>query len=1201
MIESAVFKWIESLTGSKPSKPADSTMNLLIGYAKLLSMNEGVLNSLFQKEEEQEDLKKIREVMEERKIDVALLRTCAGFLQNRDADEDDKRELEEVLRKYEEHDGHVLAADILQDLLSLNIPELDLVKQGHTVEDVLAYLDSQKPKEAPKKKAAPENASGKPVEKDRPSEEAKPAAGGEVKADEEAEAAEGKDPEASGEAAKETSKAEKKAGQKAEKEAENVVEKEASEAEEEKSSAASAMKFQILVNKATQLYDRLKLRVMGQDEAIRLFASGYFQSEVLRDEETDRKGPSATFLFAGPPGVGKTYLANSAAEILKMPFLRLDMSEFSEDRTSVERLTGIAKNFQGSQPGILTEYVKKNPRSIILLDEIEKAHMDVIYQFLQVLDGGMLTDSCTRETVDFSETILIFTTNVGKSLYEDHDRQNLSALPRSVVIKAIKEEKNQYGNDAIPAALCSRFASGNLLMFNHLEVHTLVDIINKNIRETVDKVKNAYKIEIEVDDKVAPVLLYSQSSRADARNVSSQSVIMIKNEMYEFGRHAKTSLETLKKLRFRVEVDPENQAVYSLFHNGETSKILFIGNKEDVSTLPLSENCEMFYAGDRKEAMDILAKEEISFVLLDLYCGAEEQERKYLSLDDWKSEGVLTFENLNEKMPNMPVFIVDKHDISNEDQAKFLEMGARAFIKYKPKKKLEFADRIAWIADMIYMQKKVDELSGRGRVLTYNSAQRFLEDGETAEILFYDFKIRVAADAAENQMMVSDNERPKERFDDVIGAQNAKDELAYFVKFMQNPKAFMKTNSVKPPKGILFYGPPGTGKTMLARAMAGECNATFFPTTAASFQRPHVGEGEAAISELFATAKKYAPSIIFIDEIDAIGKERTGASISHVTELYLNTLLTEMDGFEVNLQRPVFVIAATNYNLERVNGKAGLDEALLRRFDNRIMVDLPNEDERKQFLELKLSKIEEHEVTTDAVNSIATRTTGESLAILQNVLSLAVRNAMKGDSVLNDTYLLNALEEYMYGEKREWDEDYYKSVSIHESGHAYVCSLSGEHPSFVTIVSRGNYGGYMQHENQEKNPAYTRDQLIWQIRTSLAGRAAELEFFGEEGINTGISSDLSHATRTALNYICRFAMADAHMLSLSPEQVLNTKRGEQILEQAEKMLEEEMEKTKQLVHEGREKIQALAEFLQKNNQATEDQIADLLGFPRKER
>jgi ATP-dependent Zn protease len=208
---------------------------------------------------------------------------------------------------------------------------------------------------------------------------------------------------------------------------------------------------------------------------------------------------------------------------------------------------------------------------------------------------------------------------------------------------------------------------------------------------------------------------------------------------------------------------------------------------------------------------------------------------------------------------------------------------------------------------------------------------------------------------------------------------------------------------------------------------------------------------------------------------------------------------------------------------------------------------------------------------------------------------------MKGDSVLNDTYLLNALEEYMYGEKREWDEDYYKSVSIHESGHAYVCSLSGEHPSFVTIVSRGNYGGYMQHENQEKNPAYTRDQLIWQIRTSLAGRAAELEFFGEVGINTGISSDLSHATRTALNYICRFAMADAHMLSLSPEQVLNTKRGEQILEQAEKMLEEEMEKTKLLVHEGREKIQALAEFLQKNNQATEDQIADLLGFPRKAR
>jgi ATP-dependent Zn protease len=310
-----------------------------------------------------------------------------------------------------------------------------------------------------------------------------------------------------------------------------------------------------------------------------------------------------------------------------------------------------------------------------------------------------------------------------------------------------------------------------------------------------------------------------------------------------------------------------------------------------------------------------------------------------------------------------------------------------------------------------------------------------------------------------------------------------------------------------------------------------------------------------------------------------------------------------MDGFEVNPSRPVFVVAATNFDLDGTqSGKqTRLDPALIRRFDNRIYVDLPNEKERELFLTKQLEKDVKTEITQEAIHSIAQRTTGESLAILKNILELAIRNANKAGVAATDEYLLNALEEYMYGEKKEWNEEYYHAVSIHESGHAYICSLSGEKPSFVTIVSRGNFGGYMQHANEEDTPNYNKEQLLWKIRTALAGRAAEKEFFGEEkGTNTGISSDLRQATNTAMGMICRYGMDGDLLVSMSPEAVLNSPRGNQLIEQANEILKREMKVTEELVAKGRDKIQALSEFLLQKNQATEDDISRVFGLQNKE-
>ena len=448
----------------------------------------------------------------------------------------------------------------------------------------------------------------------------------------------------------------------------------------------------------------------------------------------------------------------------------------------------------------------------------------------------------------------------------------------------------------------------------------------------------------------------------------------------------------------------------------------------------------------------------------------------------------------------------------------------------------------------------------------------------------------------EYNSLPSSVERPDTKFDDIIGAKKAKDELQYYVKYLTNPKGFLQ-NGAKPPKGILLYGPPGTGKTMLARAMAGESDMSFFSTSAAQFMSKYTGESEANIRRIFEKARKYAPSIIFIDEIDAIGKKRSGSENTHHTENMLTALLTEMDGFNsIDSNKPVFVLAATNCLVRGEKGEsASLDPALLRRFDDKIFVGLPNESEREQYI---YKKFEEQKITTvseDVVHSIAERTPGWSLADIQNVLGNAFKDAIKQSRTMTDNDLLTALEEYEFGEKREYNLDYYKSVAIHETGHAYVSYISGDKPSYITIESRGSFGGYMRHANQEDVPDYTKEELLALIRTSLAGRAAEQVFFGKaKSLNTGASGDLKHATDIAFQIICTYGMEDDQLITLTKKEVLQSALAGEYTAKVNELLKTEMKNTIEIIENAKDKIQKIADVLTKENRLTGRQFEELM-------
>lgn len=373
---------------------------------------------------------------------------------------------------------------------------------------------------------------------------------------------------------------------------------------------------------------------------------------------------------------------------------------------------------------------------------------------------------------------------------------------------------------------------------------------------------------------------------------------------------------------------------------------------------------------------------------------------------------------------------------------------------------------------------------------------------------------------------------------------------------------------------------------MLAKAMACEAGVTFIAAEGNQFLKKYVGEGSEKVHELFKTARKYAPSILFIDEIDAIAKERKGGvNAGSNGEETLTAFLTEMDGFVNDPSKPVFVLAATNFDVEPGKDKS-LDPALMRRFDRRVYIDLPNKDDRIRFLKMKIEKNHALDISNTQIDNIAMRATGMSLAELDSVVELALRSAIReGSTSVNDAILEEAFETFNSGEVKKWDVSQLERVARHEAGHAFLCWLSGETPSYLTIVARGNHGGYMQHAEQEGKAIYTKDELLARIRTSLGGRAAEIAYYGErDGISTGASGDLASATNVAQQIVCTYGMDDEFGLAVVNGAVAaNGTMSIEVRTSINRILKKQMDEAVKLISENKDKIDSLVEELMSKN------------------
>ncbi|MEK7069439.1 MAG: ATP-dependent zinc metalloprotease FtsH [Patescibacteria group bacterium] len=367
-----------------------------------------------------------------------------------------------------------------------------------------------------------------------------------------------------------------------------------------------------------------------------------------------------------------------------------------------------------------------------------------------------------------------------------------------------------------------------------------------------------------------------------------------------------------------------------------------------------------------------------------------------------------------------------------------------------------------------------------------------------------------------------DDKKEKVTFKDVAGAHEAKEELQEIVEFLRNPKKFLDIGA-RIPKGVLLMGPPGSGKTLLARAVAGESNVPFYHVSGSEFVELFVGIGASRVRDLFKVAKAAAPAIIFVDEIDAVGRHRgSGMGGGHdEREQTLNQILVEMDGFEPH--EKVIVIAATNR-------PDVLDPALLRpgRFDRRVFLDLPDVKGRKDILNIHAKN---KPLAVDVVlDLIAERTPGFSGADLQNLMNeaaiLAAREERKKVSQFD---LIRSIEKVMLGPERKshlLTVDEKKVASYHEAGHALVSSVlkHADPVHKVSVVSRGRAAGYTLKLPLEEKHLYSKAHFLDEISVSLGGYLAEKMIFDD--ITTGASEDLKHAIDIARSLVVKYGMSD---------------------------------------------------------------------------
>ncbi|MEI6809830.1 MAG: AAA family ATPase, partial [bacterium] len=678
---------------------------------------------------------------------------------------------------------------------------------------------------------------------------------------------------------------------------------------------------------ADGICDALRKDVYGQDHAIREIAEALFKSQVTSVGAVDAV-PKMVFLFMGPSGVGKTYTAERLGTYLKdsqgttRPVRVLDMSGFSTSEAGLLALTGFPPSYKSSRPGQLTGFVNEHPNAVVIFDEVEKASSEVIRVLLQVLGRGLLEDNNLRKSIPFKDTVLVFTTNAGRQLYENLNRTGLTfdaaRVHADTILDALEQERNANGQAVFPRELCSRLAMGYPVLFRPLQPSDYDRIVCREIERQTRCYEERFALSVVCADPIVRTLLVLRSGPdLDARKVGECVSRFLSEFLYD-GFQDRPDFFTEEKLGkakcIEIRLAKSGQGAEIVQQLDKSSrKVLLIDDRPEFLEL-FKAKCPKFSwfgAGTTLEACEILRRESISFVLQDLDLRGSVEGPMDVST------GIDCLKVLHERFPRLPIYILSRAlSRTNFDEGLYHRCveagGARGYIERvltsmdQDSEAGEFAAQLETVRTNLAREELIRQMTRSRKRVVFDVDFQLHAASASVHCNLHNIRFEVVPSSGAYGLFTLS--RPGIRFKDVAGCEQAMKELKLVVDWLKDPAAFQKLGAhIK--RGVLLVGPPGTGKTLLARAMAGEAEVPFVAAKASEFKTVWQASGAKAVRELFAEARKHAPAIVFVDEIDAIGESRAArSSNSNEDRQTLLQLLTEMDGFAKEVDAPPVIV-----------------------------------------------------------------------------------------------------------------------------------------------------------------------------------------------------------------------------------------------------------------------------------------------------
>jgi cell division protease FtsH len=854
--------------------------------------------------------------------------------------------------------------------------------------------------------------------------------------------------------------------------------------------------------------------------------------------------------FFGLSGTGKTQTAITLAELLNSElalnyeFFNIAMEQYNDER-DVMKLWGSGSQYVDSAVGVLTQAVMHNPRQVILFDEIEKAHPEVVQSLLSLIATGKGNDRTIERTIDFSQCLFIFTTNLGSNLLEKASQDMI------LDAKQLLTDKKEQQTRPFSPEMVNRLSAGNIVMFNKLATKDLIKIA-QSITEQVHPL-DSFNWNGQALDIVVRTLGHDLSPRSLQRQ-QDQVLGKITNALIE--QVEEENFNSLKNISIGIET-PKFQ---------QRPKMCLLSNRRWSKNVCDFKNLEIIPVETLEDVKQAI-KSNPDITLIDESSLSVDNKLMSRALASFDKQLIMSvgFSSAESNLKELCNATVLHEYISTDKRASeqsLVEILASASRRYQ-------------------LIEQAEEALTRNLQVAYQIELQ--TEGDKTAVLLNHFTYQQSIHLADLELPFAQIEaKPTGSFEDIVGLVDTKKRLKLILNWLQNDDLRLDAG-VDIPKGYLFSGRPGTGKTQMARSLAGEAQARFINVNAADML---VGNPIKNINDLFNYAKRVAPSIVFIDEIDSIAIDRRQNNGEYAC--IVNTLLTAMDGFSTT-EKPVFVLAATNNPQQ-------LDPALMRpgRLERVIHFAPPNLDTRLQFLH-HLLQDKVTEADTEQMLHIATLTAGFTVADLKQLINEVMYQAMEEKRTWAISDIKTQLNNMQFGKIQSSvviSNENRRKTAYHEAGHLVAAKVLNPEviAEFASIEPTESANGMVVFTENDlhQRTGLTKRKIKHQIQIALAGLAAEhlLGLVGDDA-QTGAVQDRKVATQIAKAAILKLGLSDdfglmiPEVMTIDP-QVLNR--------EVNKWLSTEFNNVKELLVEHKTLLDFFSEALLKKGRLEKDEI-----------